>query len=160
MALVVAPEDRETYVDLICQAMADGLTRTKACELYGLSAAMVWFWFEQYPELRAKYDKAREALMAHWEDQIMDITDTPLEGTIERDTPQGLTIERRDMIEHRKLQVHTRQWMLSKLKPRQFGDKMALGGAADLPPIQSKADVTLSPEDAYKQMLGIGNGRT
>ncbi len=107
------------------------------------------------------YADAREALIDFWRMELIEIADTPQEGLIEKSTPQGPSIERRDMIQHRTLRIETRKWLLSKLRPKQYGDKMQLGGAADLPPIQSKSDVTLAPEDAYKQMIGIGgNGHS
>lgn len=34
--------------------------------------------------------------------------------------------------------------------------KHAVGGDPDAPPVQTKADVTLSPDEAYKRMLGGG----
>ena len=35
-----------------------------------------------------------------------------------------------------RLRVDARKWLLSKLLPKVYGDKLALGGDADAPPIQ------------------------
>lgn len=37
-----------------------------------------------------------------------------------------------------KLRVDARKWVAAKLKPRVYGDKVAIGGADDLPPIETK----------------------
>lgn len=128
--------------------------------MHGIDMASIRDFTEQNVEFRQMYEIAREALIDYWRMELIDIADTQQSGQIRKQKLRGDEIETRDMIDHRRLRIQTRQWLLSKLRPKQYGDKMALGGADDLPPIQSKADITLSPEDAYKQMIGIGNGRT
>lgn len=128
--------------------------------MHGIDMASIRDFTEQNVEFRQMYEIAREALIDYWRMELIDIADTQQSGQIRKQKLLGDEIETRDMIDHRRLRIQTRQWLLSKLRPKQYGDKMALGGADDLPPIQSKADITLSPEDAYKQMIGIGNGRT
>lgn len=146
---------------LVCRSMKDGLNELAACRMHGIDPASIRGFAEQTEEFRQMYADAREALIDFWRMELIEIADTPQEGLIEKSTPQGPSIERRDMIQHRTLRIETRKWLLSKLRPKQYGDKMQLGGADDLPPIQSKSDVTLAPEDAYKQMIGIGgNGHS
>lgn len=147
-------------VALICQSMQDGINERAACRMHDVAPSLFWRWTGENEEFKTMYESARDALIRHWTNDLIDIADTQQLGVIRKDKLLGSEIETRDMIDHRRLRIQTRQWLLSKLRPKQFGDKMALGGADDLPPIQSKADVTLTPEDAYKQMIGIGNGRT
>jgi len=154
-------DEKAMWVALICQSMAEGLSDRKASALHGVPVSNFWRWVGESEAFQKQYDIARETLYRHWESDILDISDEQQQGQIRKQKLLGDEIETRDMIDHRRLRVQTRQWLLGKLKPKRYGDKMALGGADDLPPIQSKADVTLSPEDAYKQMIGIGgNGRT
>jgi hypothetical protein len=35
------------------------------------------------------------------------------------------------MIEHRRLQIETRRWLLSKLRPREYGDKIEVTKGSD-----------------------------
>jgi hypothetical protein len=141
--------------------MKDGMTARKAAAMHGVPISSVWDWCHANPVWLGQYEEARGALYRHWEEDIVEISDEQHVGQIVKDKMLGREIETRDMTDHRRLRVESRKWLLSKLKARQYGDKLALGGADDLPPIQSKADVTLAPEDAYKQMIGIGgNGRT
>lgn len=143
-------------VALVCQSMREGMTARKACKLHGVDFSTIKLWCSNNPEWDKMYRDAREALFEHWEEDIVDIADTQEPGQVVTSKLLGTEITTKDMLEHRKLRIASRQWMLKAYKPKQFGDKVALGGADDLPPIQSKADVNLSPEDAYKQMLGIG----
>ncbi len=41
-------------------------------------------------------------------------------------------------VNHRRLQVDTRKWVLSRMAPKKYGDKLAIGGADDLPPVQTE----------------------
>lgn len=156
----VTDAERAMYVALVCRAMTEGLTARKACIANGVNFSNFRFWCGENPEYAAQYAHAREVLYEHWEEDIVEISDETQEGIIHKQKLLGDEIETRDMIEHRKLRVHTRQWLLSRLVPKKYGDKMQHGGSDELPPIRSKADVTLAPEDAYKQMIGIGDGRS
>ncbi len=154
-------DEKMFRVALICQSMKDGINERAACRMHDVAPSLFWYWTDEDEEFKMMYAAARDALIRHWANDIIDIADTQQSGQIHKQKLLGNEIETRDMIDHRRLRIQSRQWLLSKLRPKQFGDKMAIGGADDLPPIQSKADVTLAPEDAYKQMIGIGgNGRT
>lgn len=58
---------------------------------------------------------------------MTDISDTPVKGekvTVKSDgTVETVTF---DMLEHRKLQIETRKWIAAKLKPKKYGDSMAI----------------------------------
>lgn len=41
-------------------------------------------------------------------------------------------------VNHRRLQIDTRKWSLSRMAPKKYGDKLAIGGAEDLPPVQTE----------------------
>ena len=153
-------DEKAMYVALVCRSMKDGLTARKAAALHGIPLSSVWDWCHANPVWNGQYEEAREALYRHWEEDVIDISDEQQDGVIVKDKILGREIETRDMIEHRRLRVESRKWLLSKLKARKYGDKLALGGADDLPPMRTKADLTIAPEDAYKEMLGIGNGRS
>ena len=57
-------------------------------------------------------------------------------------------------MQHAKLRIDTRLKLLAKWNPRKWGDKLAVGGAEDLPAIRSDVLVTLDPSEAYKKLLG------
>lgn len=72
-------------------------------------------------------------------DEMVQIADTPMIGETtkilpsgERETTEG------DMIAHRRLQVDVRKWALARMSPRKYGEKLAVGGAEDLPAIKSE----------------------
>ena len=79
------------------------------------------------------------------------IADTPLEGVEITTDEKGTTEKRGDMLGHRKLQIETRLKLLAKWNPKRYGDKVAVGGAEDLPPIKTDAD----PMDTARRVAFI-----
>ena len=61
------------------------------------------------------------------------------------------------MLGHRKLQVETRLKLLAKWDPKRYGEKLALGGADDLPPIKTMTDEQLAARVAALQRK-VGGG--
>ncbi len=56
-------------------------------------------------------------------------------------------------IQRSKLRIETRLKLLAKWDPKRYGEKLAIGGDADAPPIRTESTVTLTAEEAYKRML-------
>lgn len=126
-------EERQT----ILQGVIDGKSVSEVCRAGKISR----YWF--YQDLLADADFANnyaraDAMRADAEfDKMLAIADTPEIGEKRKINADG-TIETTegDMIEHRRLQIETRKWVLGKMNARKYGDKLAVGGADDLPPIK------------------------
>jgi hypothetical protein len=54
----------------------------------------------------------------------MEIADTPVIGTKTVSKATGTETTEGDMIEHRRLQVEARKWILAKMLPKVYGDKI------------------------------------
>lgn len=80
-----------------------------------------------------QYAKAREIGYHGMFDQVLEIADTPEQGVIttrKRAADGAMYDETKcaDMIEHRRLQVDARKWMLAKALPKVYGDKVQVDG--------------------------------
>lgn len=121
----------QEIAEKICERLAAGESLNAICKDKGLPAeSTVRRWaLLDVDGFAANYARARE-LQAHFlAEQIINISDTPLEGqeiTIKADGSQETKVG--DMLGHRKLQVDSRKWYLSKVLPKVYGDKLALGG--------------------------------
>lgn len=81
-------------------------------------------WCDERPEIAEQYTRARALLLEHHAQQIMDIADTPVEGVTRTTKADGSVEEKAgDMIEHRRLQIESRKWILSRLLPKRYGDR-------------------------------------
>lgn len=140
----------------ILERLSNGEPLAQICRDDGMPAvSTITLWKQTHEGFAEKFARARDDGFDVIAADCLHIADTPLEGVREETTDDGKTKRvREDMLGHRKLQVETRLKLLAKWDPRRYGDKLAVGGADDLPPIASKSDVTLSPAEAYKRMLG------
>lgn len=92
-------------------------------------------------EFASQYARACEMRADELFDEMLEISDDENGGAVD----------------HRKLKVDTRKWALSRMAPKKYGDKLAIGGAADLPPVQTE-DVTAA--DVIRARLDAIRSRT
>lgn len=94
----------------------------------------VWRWLEANKGFRDQYALARERQAEALFAEMLEIADTPMLGTIETSKEWGTEIKSADMIEHRRLQIETRKWMLGKLKPKVYGSQVDAEPTANADP--------------------------
>lgn len=89
----------------------------------------VFLWIQKDAEgFSDQYKAARDFQLEAMADDILGIADTPQLGIKGKTDEHGVLIEAStgDMIEHRRLQVDTRKWLLSKMRPEKYGDRLTL----------------------------------
>jgi hypothetical protein len=120
----------------ICDRLAQGESLRAICEdLHMPSERAVRFWvLDDLNGFASQYARARAVGYERMAEEILAISDTPLIGTKSVSKATGLEITEGDMIEHRRLQVDTRKWMLAKMLPKVYGDKqhVELTGQVDV----------------------------
>lgn len=122
----------------ICSRMTEGETLRQICRderMPAKSNVMRWLYMagepNAVPELvrfRDQYATARQELLEHWADEIIEISDDGSNDWMERETKRG-TIVRVFDHEHAsrsKLRVDTRRWLMSKLGARKYGQKIEI----------------------------------
>ena len=120
----------QAIADEICERLADGEALITICKPDHMPAdsSVIRWSLEDHPDRPGfldKYAKAREAQAYRWAEQVLAISDNPQQGVRYELTPEGVSKEiREDMLGHRRLQVDSRKWLLSKLLPKRFGDKV------------------------------------
>ena len=87
-------------------------------------------WLLAHDDLRQLYARARESQMELMAAQILEIADDSSQDTIE--TPKGARINR-EWVERTRLRVDTRKWLMSKLAPRKYGERITHAGDSDQP---------------------------
>lgn len=120
--------------DSVCALLEGGKSLRAACVELELNPSTILLWTKANPEFNEQYTRAREIGYLLRADEIVTIADTPLIGVETKIKPDGTreTTEG-DMLGHRKLQIDTRKWMLSKMLPKIYGDKLELTGDKENP---------------------------
>lgn len=121
--------------------MAGGLTVNQVCrqlETEGtkIAPSTVRLWvLDNRQGFAERYARAREMTLEFWADECVDIADDGTNDWVERKSKEGetFTVVDHEHISRSKVRIDTRKWLLSKLKPDRYGDKLQVGGDADKP---------------------------
>lgn len=125
----------QEVADVICERIAAGESLRSILKDDGMPASSTVFkWLIDYPAFSEQYTRAREAQADSLFDEILTIADDGRNDSYTDD--DGNVRTDHDVIARSKLRVDARKWMAGKLRPKKYGDKLAIGGADDLPPMQ------------------------
>ena len=112
---------------IICARMADGENLTQICRDKDQPArGTVTKWLLAFPEFAAIYALARDALLDTYADEIINIGD---DGTTDyvlktgRNGHEYMAVDQ-EHIQRSRLRCDNRRWLLSKLRPAQYGDRI------------------------------------
>jgi hypothetical protein len=127
----------QSIADAICTRLADGESLRNIClddNLPNISTVIRWLSDPDRAEFCAQYMRAREAQADKLAEEILQIADDGLNDTyVDED---GKTRTDHDVVARSRLRVDARKWLASKMAPKKYGDKIAVGGADDLPALQ------------------------
>lgn len=120
-------DDKNNIVWAVFVAMEGGKSLRHACRDEGISEATVLRWIDadETGEWSKQYTRARDGLLSHHANEILTIADSCYDAAKAR------------------VQIDSRKWILSRLLPKRFGDKVSVGGSDDLPPIQNVTRIEL-----------------
>lgn len=145
----------QEIADRICEALIEGRSLRSICEAEDMPAASsVFKWLGEHRAFSEQYAHAREAQADALFDEMLQIADDGRNDKFLDD--EGMPRTDHDVIARSKLRVETRKWMAAKLRPRVYGDKLAIGGADDLPPIKTMTDEEL--DAAIAKAAAAANG--
>lgn len=143
---VYALAERKKLCEDAIKAMPSCGSAYKACEKVGVAYSNFMRWVAADGELLDSYARARQDLLEGIAQQIVDITDAQVERAPDgRYDPTALQKQR--------LQVDTRKWLLSKLLPKQYGDRLALAGDAENPIVVEAIDARKLSNAALAEIL-------
>jgi hypothetical protein len=113
---------------LICERLAAGESLRAICRDAGMppeSTVRGWV-LDNVQGFYAQYARARGIGLDVLAEETLAIADTPMEGVRREESSDGYKEVHEDMLGHRKLQVDTRKWLLSKLAPKKYGERTAM----------------------------------
>lgn len=73
---------------------------------------------------RERYAHAKELALEAMADEMVALADESRIGEKTKETKDGTFTEKGDMVDRSRLQIDTRKWLLSKLAPKKYGDKL------------------------------------
>lgn len=142
-------EFTQEIADAICGYMADGMSVREICRKDEMPAmSTVFKWLSQQPSFVEQYARAREAQADYMAEEILEICDDGSNDWMERQTDAGtITMPDHEHINRSKLRVDTRRWLMSKLQPKKYGEKVALTGGDGGPILMATGVIRKTDED-------------
>ena len=114
---MAAIKDRAEVASVVLNSMVSGMSMRQSCIKAGIGAATWIDWVNADPALAERYARAREGLLDAMVDQILTLADAPVPTLENGATDPG-------MVRQRQLQIDARRWVLSKLAPNKYGDRL------------------------------------
>ncbi len=135
-------DKQQAQFNAVCARIADGKSLRDACDNDDVphrETIRAWLAEDAGGVLSAQYARARDEQADLYADEILEIADDARNDFMEREgeDDKGFQVNG-EHIQRSKLRVDARKWIASKLKPRVYGDKLAVGGAEDLPAIRQE----------------------
>ncbi len=113
----------------VCERLSQGETLRAICEDSALpSHQTIYRWVAATPTFRAAYARARELQMDSWADDIIEIVDDASGDYVDRIGKNGETerVIDPESVQRSRLRVDGRKWLMARLAPKRFGDKVAV----------------------------------
>lgn len=115
----------QAKADRICAMLAEGKSLRAAAKENGIAASTVLDWTQANAAFGEQYVRARQIGYQLLADELIEIADDSSGDVIETEDGPKANAE---FTARSRLRLDTRKWMLSKMLPKVYGDKLELGG--------------------------------
>lgn len=139
----------QEIADAICQGLMEGRSLRSVCEAdYLPTCTTVFRWLQSNDVFREQYARARDVQAEVWADELQDIADDGTNDFVEVAKKNGTQIVcDQENINRSRLRVDTRKWVISKILPKKYGDKLNIDAKVETS--------TMSDEELNDRILAL-----
>lgn len=129
---------KQNIADKICEMLSEGKSLRSVCKEKGMpAAATVFKWMRENEEFLKQYARAKQESADAMAEEVIDISDDGTNDWMEDQYMKGKSPGWKvngEAVQRSKLRVDTRKWLMSKMKPKKYGDKIDMTtNGKDLP---------------------------
>lgn len=111
----------QELADKICAELAEGVSLRGVCMKDDMpSLPTIFSWMRTNEEFLKQYARAKQESADAMAEEIIDITDDALEDAKNGSEHKGINA----VVQAHRLKVDTRKWLMSKMKPKKYGEKV------------------------------------
>lgn len=117
----------QILADKICERLAMGESMRTVCKEEDIpSMQTVFSWLRTNDKFLEQYARAKQESADAMAEEILDIADDGTNDytTIEFDNGYEKEVINHEVLARSRLRVDTRKWLMSKMKPKKYGDKV------------------------------------
>lgn len=124
--MAYSEDQRTKIVNDICARIAEGSSLRAVLRNEDMPDTQTFLnWLDKDKKKVEQYTRAMELRADFLFDEILEISDNTIQGTVIETDDHGRTKEKTgDMLGHRRLQIDARKWALSKMSPKKYSDKL------------------------------------
>lgn len=143
----------DKLADKICQMIAQGQSVRSICAKKDMISMQTFFrWLRENDKFREQYAHACEERSYMHAEDIIEIADNATNDYMEKLEGDGY-IFNSENVQRSRLRIDTRKWLMSKLNPKVYGDKL------DMTTNGNDIGVTLSASQAEQLLNARANSR-
>lgn len=111
---------------IICERLGEGESLRRICNDEGMPAkSTVMLWLAQHSEFSDQYARARETQADYLAEDLLEIADDARNDWMESNGEDDKGwIANGEHIQRSRLRVDARKWLIAKLAPKKYGDRV------------------------------------
>ncbi len=116
----------QELADRICAQLSEGTSLRTVCKSDDVpSMQTVFSWMRTKPGFLEQYTRAKQEASDALAEEIIDISDDGSNDWMEINKGgYKSTLLDREHVDRSKLRIETRKWIMAKMKPKKYGDKL------------------------------------
>jgi len=119
----------DDLADAICEHIVSGLSIREIGEKPEMPApSTIWRWAATNQNFQERYARAMEVRAERFAEELLEIADDGTNDWMSRQGDDGETIRVLDHehVQRSKLRIDSRKWLMAKMAPKKYGDKVNL----------------------------------
>lgn len=116
---------KQDKADAVCELLQQGKSLRAACREVGVAPMTVLGWVEANANFSVQYARARDIGYRLLADEILEISDE-VDVEVKHDGEDVRLDLSATAVARNRLRVDSRKWMLSKMLPKIYGDKLEM----------------------------------
>ena len=131
--MAYSEKEREQLFETIFELIENGKSLRKALATVKLSSSTFFIWIDENENKSKQYARACEERAEALLDEMLDIVDDKSNDIIETDLGDGIIVEKpnNEVIQRSRLRYDARKWLISKLNPKKYGEKVDVTSGGD-----------------------------
>lgn len=126
--MAYSEDEKQKVFDDICSRIEAGESLRSVLRSENMPSSQTFYkWIDEDENKSKQYARATTLRAEIIFDEMLEISDTPIEGVVVETDDNGRIKEKKgDMLGHRRLQIDTRKWILARMNPKKYSDKLDL----------------------------------
>lgn len=147
--MAIAKDKKMRRIEKVFEGMTEHkMSCYKSCVYAEINMSTFLHWVAKDPVLVERYKLARDNLIEKMAEEIIDIADEDIQQD-ERGKIDNAVVNKK------RLQIDSRKWLLAKMAPQKYGERIAIAGDSESVPvrIESAIDVTKLSDDVLAAII-------